>query len=361
MGFVLSPAEREHLVTADPQNAACIFPYLGGEEINSSPGQHYDRYVISFGQMSESEASKWPMLLARVRTKVKPERDKVRREAHRKYWWHFADKRPALYGALAGCSRCLVNSQVSKHLVFAWQPTDRIFSHALNVFPFMGSTSFCSLQSRPHEFWARLLASTLEDRAGTARLRYATSDCFETFPFPKPDPRAIIPELEAIGEKLYEARAKYMIDSGQGLTETYNALKDPVCTDERILTLRELHEELDRAVLRAYPPLTQSSADSNGAPITPGATAKGEIVGWSDIAVPPFCIATDEDKAALQAFEDEVIDRLFLLNELRAKEEALQAKGLTKLSKKKAATKKAPRKPKTTAKSTDADEQGDLF
>jgi len=38
-------------------------------------------------------------------------------------------------------------------------------------------------------------------------LRYAASDCFDTFPFPQPAPRAVIAPLEAIGERLYTARA----------------------------------------------------------------------------------------------------------------------------------------------------------
>ena len=45
-------------------------------------------------------------------------------------------------------------------------------------------------------------------------------------------------------------RAKYMVDTDQGLTKTYNALKDPACEDPRILDLRRLHEEMDRAVSR---------------------------------------------------------------------------------------------------------------
>src|SRR5690606_24838846 len=117
----------------------------------------------------------------------------------------------------------------------------------LYVFPLERWSAFAVLQSRLHEAWARLLSSSLEDR-----LRYAASDCFENFPFPEPDPRAVIPALEAIGEKLYQARAKYMVETDQGLTKTYNALKDSSETDPRILDLRNLHEEMDRAVLAAY-------------------------------------------------------------------------------------------------------------
>ncbi|MCU0692207.1 MAG: hypothetical protein MUF54_12480, partial [Polyangiaceae bacterium] len=122
-----------------------------------------------------------------------------------------------------------------------------------------------------------------------------------------PDPRTVIPELEAIGEKLYEARAKFMVDTDQGLTKTYNAIKDPSCTDSRILELRRLHEEMDRAVLDAY--------------------------GWKDIAVPPYCPRSDADRDAVQAFEDEVIDRLYVLNAERAREEELLGKGEKKQKK----------------------------
>ena len=150
-------------------------------------------------------------------------------------------------------------------------------------------------------------------------LRYTASDCFDTFPFPKPDPREVIPELEDIGERLYEARAKYMVDENVGLTITYNRLKDPDWDDPRIDELRELHEEMDRAVLDAY--------------------------GWSDVPVPSFCLKTPEDHAALEAFQDEVIDRLFVLNaERAAEEERLGLRG-----KKGTGAKKSRRKKKATA------------
>ena len=102
--------------------------------------------------------------------------------------------------------------------------------------------------------------------------------------------------------------------------------RDPHCTDKRILELRELHEEIDRAVLRAYPKLPGVGRDDPN------------TKGWDDIQVPPFCNATEQDRAALQAFEDEIIDRLFVLNELRAKEEAALGRG----AKQKAAPAAAP-------------------
>jgi hypothetical protein len=92
-----------------------------------------------------------------------------------------------------------------------------------------------------------------------------------------------------------------MTTAPQGLTTTYNQLKDPQCTTPAILHLRTLHEAMDRAVLDAY--------------------------GWTDIAVPPYCALTPADTAAQLAFDDDVIDRLFALNAERAKQEELLGLG----------------------------------
>ena len=125
---------------------------------------------------------------------------------------------------------------------------------------------------------------------------FKITDCFANFPFPEPDPRALIPELEAAGEALYEARARFMRETDQGLTKTYNALKDPDVSDERVLELRRLHEAMDRAVLDAY--------------------------GWGDLEVPAYCPTTPAEEEAVKAFEEEVVDRLYVLNAERAAEEA---------------------------------------
>lgn len=141
------------------------------------------------------------------------------------------------------------------------------------------------------------------------------------FPFPAEDPRAIPPELEELGGKVCAARAAYMVEENVGLTKTYNVLKDPNVSDPRIFELRRLHEDLDRAVLRAYPRL--QGVDRQAEPKLPRVgPSDPNVVGWNDVEVPPFCVATDEKKAALARFEDEVIDRLFVLNAERAGKEA---------------------------------------
>jgi hypothetical protein len=314
LGFVLTPEERDALVARNKKNAERIFPYLGGEEVNSSPIQEFDRYVINFGDLTLEECGRWPDLLQIVREKVKPERDKNNRETYRKYWWQFGEKRGELLTALSRLKRCLVTARVSKHLCFSFQPTDRVFHGMLFAFMFDRMHYFACLQSRVHESWARLQSSTMEDR-----LLYSATDAFETFPLPADV------GLDSIGNVLHDARATYMVATNQGLTATYNQLKDPDCAPDRpealaaIRHLRQLHEDLDRAVLAAY--------------------------GWSDIVVPPFCPATDADRAAVSLFEDAVIDRLFALNAECAAQEA-KASGTVQADVKREGKPEKPRAPR---------------
>jgi hypothetical protein len=296
MGFVLTPEQCNSLIGKDPRNSERIFPYIGGDEVNNSPAQEFHRYVISFGDMPLEEAERWPDLLAILRATVKPERAKQKRKPLRERWWQHAELRKALYAAIAPLDRCLVTSLTSKHLCFSFQPSDRVLTQKLVVFPFDKLTQFAVLQSRLHDRWTWLLSSTL----GAESINYISTDCFDTFPFPKADPRAVIPQLEAIGGRLYEARRQFMLETDQGLTETYNALKDARINAPRVEELRRLHIEMDRAVLGTYAEYTGDKT-------------------WLDIDVPPYTDPqTPAEKALHQTFEDEILDHLFALNEQRA-------------------------------------------
>ncbi|HRI72217.1 MAG TPA: N-6 DNA methylase, partial [Polyangium sp.] len=55
-----SIVEMQRLIKKNPRNQERIFPYIGGEELNSSPTHAHNRYVINFGQLTEDEARSWP-------------------------------------------------------------------------------------------------------------------------------------------------------------------------------------------------------------------------------------------------------------------------------------------------------------
>ena len=304
-GTASSLTDMRRLLESHPHYQERIFPYLGGEELNSNPRQEHSRYVIDFESMSEADArSGWPELVAILERFVKSERASQKREDLRHRWWQFAYRKNGLYAATRRLPKMLAVSRVSPMLAVSQIPTRLVPADSLVVFAFPFLGPFAVLQSRVHEVWARFFSSSMKDD-----LRYTPSDCFRTFPFPvnfETDHT-----LEEVGDTYHTVRASVMVERNEGLTKTYNRFhaRGPSAAD--ITRLRTLHAEMDAAVLRAY--------------------------GWDDLAdrAAPESIEqeTDEGKTPKTRFDwpaefkDEVLARLLALNAERAAAE--RAAGLT--------------------------------
>ena len=365
-----SISEMHDLIANEPRNADCIFPYLGGEELNESPSQSHRRFAINFldwplrrtGSLPRwttaglNERRRWlsdgvvptdyegpvaadyPDLLEIVERKVKG----TRGSHSTAQWWHYERLRGDLYNRIRPMARVLVtNAQASAHHSLSFCSPHAVFANSLNVFAFSDGTAFAVLQSSAHEVWARFFGSTLEDR-----LRYNPTDCFETFPFPRKYELNL--GLLNRGQEYYEFRADLCVRNNEGLTKTYNRFHDPGETSPDIIRLRELHAAMDRAVLDAY--------------------------GWTDLQPTcEFLLDYEEEEDSDEAprkrkkpwryrwpdeFRDEVLARLLALNAERAEEERLagESAGPNKASK---SGGKKPRK--TKKKSSDKSEQADLI
>lgn len=191
-------------------------------------------------------AEDWSSLVDIVRRRVKPGRDNQTRDALRIRWWQYAEKRPGLYRNIRQLSHVLsTNCGAAPHLAFGRMKNGSVYAHTLAILAYPNLAPFAVLQSRVHEIWARFFSSTLEDR-----LRYAPSDCFETFPFPPGYETDSTLELE--DQTYHDHRAALMVAADEGMTKTYNRFHKPDERGEAIETLRRLHDEMDRAVLRAY-------------------------------------------------------------------------------------------------------------
>ena len=279
---VANPLDEMHRLLADnPHNKDAIFPYIGGEEVNTSPTHAHHRYVINFrdyplrrediGELwadADAErqrelrrevvvpedypapvAADWPELLAIVEEKVRSERAHLTTNAigrkRAAFWWRYGSLSKELYVTIAGSKRLLGLSRVGQRMAFAFLPAHLVCADSIIAFPFATSAAFTALQSRPHETWTRFFASSMKDD-----LRYTPSDCFETFPFPTDWHTR--QDLEAPGKAYYDYRAALMIDNNEGLTKTYNRFHDPNEDSPVIAKLRDLHAAMDRAVLNAY-------------------------------------------------------------------------------------------------------------
>ncbi len=341
-GFILKNEEAKHLLEVAENNHKVIRQFLSGADINTRPDSSPSRYAINFwgwplhrgsapNDYAGPVAVDFPECLEIVQDRVRQERlnkppDSSWNRAIRERWWQYGLWRPALFEAIHDLKRVLVRSVVSNIHCLAFLPTGTIFSNTTVVFAFDQWSAFSTLQSELHGCWLRRYSSTM--RKDT---RYTPSTCFQTFPFP--EGWQTDPTLEATGKAYYEFRADLMIRNNEGLTKTYNRFHDPEENHPDIVKLRELHADMDRAVLDAY--------------------------GWTDVATDcEFLLDYEIDEETWsprkkkpyryrwpEAVHDEVLARLLDLNQKRYQEEVLAGLHDGKKGKQKKARSKRKKKP----------------
>ena len=297
LGFTMSEGDAKRFIEADARNAEVLFPYLNGDDLNSSPEQKPSRWIINFfdwpldrdaegswATSSDKEKkeffnvghvpldypgnviSEFPMLHKVLDEKVRPERQRV--DANGDYvlrrplpmrWWQYADKRPALYHAIGrGTSfarhpegwaknvpidKVLVNARVCKYFTPSIVSNDSVFHEKLIVMLLSPTMGLAFMASSEMQDWVWKQSSTL----GTG-LNFSPSDAFETLPFPL----SPVPQLEFLGEQLDEHRRKIMTSRQIGLTALYNLFHDPSESDAELEEMRRLQREIDVAVRDSY-------------------------------------------------------------------------------------------------------------
>ncbi|WP_184446368.1 class I SAM-dependent DNA methyltransferase [Rhodospirillum centenum] len=259
-GFLLSRAKSDELKKFGSQ---VIRPFLGGKDLLSAARE---RYVIDFSGLTEEEAQiANPAAFQHVMLYVKPERDHNRRDSIKKLWWRFAWERPTLREALKGLDRYIATTETSKHRVFQFIEAIYLTDHMGIVISSQDALILGALSSWPHRLWAIKAGGTLEDRP-----RYNKTRCFDPFPFPDPA-EELKARIRVLGERLDSFRKeRQAAHPDLTLTQMYNVLErlreldrdpaaKPLDAKEKaihekglISVLRQIHDDLDRAVFDAY-------------------------------------------------------------------------------------------------------------
>ncbi|WP_206599636.1 MULTISPECIES: class I SAM-dependent DNA methyltransferase [unclassified Pseudovibrio] len=307
-------------------NAEIIRPWRNGMDLTRRPS---DRWLIDFMDFEEREASLFEAPFEYARKVLKPIRAKNRDPKRRTYWWRPGRTGIDLRAGLSGLSKYIISPRVSKHRLFVWVDASINPDSATVAIARDDDTSFGILHSSFHEIWSLRMGTFL----GVGNdPRYTPSTTFETFPFPEGltpnipaadytgDQRAV--KIAVAAASLNKLRENWLnpddlVDRIPEVVPGYPDRilpKDEAAAKElkkRILTnlynarprwLEHAHEALDEAVAEAY--------------------------GWG------------ADWRAGLLTEDEILARLFDLNQTRAKAEAKAAKVVkTKVAKAKAKSK----------------------
>jgi type II restriction/modification system DNA methylase subunit YeeA len=198
-------------------NSDVLRPWMNGMDLARNP---QGRWIIDFGwEMDEREAALYEAPFAYCIGNVKPDRDKNRREAYRRFWWRHVEPRPGLWATFGGRSRYIATPRVAKHRIFRWCDRAVCPDCQLIVTTRDDDETFGILHSRFHEIWSIGLCTWL----GVGNdPRYTPSTTFETFPFPI----GLTPDIPAAAYA-DDSRAVVIAESARRLNELREAWLNP--------------------------------------------------------------------------------------------------------------------------------------
>ncbi|CDG52411.1 conserved hypothetical protein [Halomonas sp. A3H3] len=300
-GFLVTCEQGEKL-----DGGALMRPYRNGRDLTSKPRGIYvlDTFGLEEDELKALYPETWQWLFDRV----KPVREQKKDKAIREKWWMFARSRPDIREGVIGKRRYIATVQTSKHRFFTFLSSDVVPDDKLIAIALDDAQWFGVMSSRVHVLWALAAGATLEDRPV-----YNKNSCFDAFPFPILNAEQSS-NIGALAERIDAHRKKQQAaHPSLTLTSMYNVLeklragealadKDRTIHQQGLVSLlRELHDELDRAVFEAYG--WASLADT--------------LVGRPGATTPLPDKPTDQAEA-----EEELLMRLVALNKQRAAEEA---------------------------------------
>jgi type II restriction/modification system DNA methylase subunit YeeA len=286
-------------------NSEVVRPWVTGTDLTK---RNRDEWIVDFGlNMPEVEAQFFESPFHAVATFVYPERQKSRRDAYRTKWWIHAEARPGMRNGVSKFDRYIATPKVSKHRFFVFLPARVLASNLVIAIAKDDDTTFGVLSSRFHQLWSLALGQWIGVGNDPT---YTPSTTFETFPFPEgltpdipakdyaTDPRAIA--IAGAAARLNELRENWLNPPDlvirvpevvAGYPDRILPKDDKAAAILKTRTLTNLYNQRPAWLDHAHAALDQAVA---------------EAYGWGE-----------EWRAGLLR-EDEVLARLFRLNQARA-------------------------------------------
>lgn len=312
-GFIVTPEQALKLGLGKISGLdRHILRYVNGRDIAQvSRGV----YVIDLFGLEEAEVrTLFPEVYQWIFERVLPERTQSKDRQFRENWWLPGRARPEFRQAVAQMRRYIATIQTSKHRFFVFLdatvlPDDKLIAIASDDAYLLGI-----LSTHAHRTWA--LASGSRLGVGNDPV-YNKSTCFEAYPFPTAtDAQQTL--IRKLAEQLDAHRKRQHAQHPElTLTGIYNVLeklkygealnaKEKIIHEQGLVSvLKQLHDQLDLAVLESYRwsdlALLVQVVNGNAAPGTNGTPA-----------------TRDDCKRAL---DDALLERLVALNAERAAEE----------------------------------------
>ena len=263
-GFIVTPEQASALgLGATPGLEDHILPYRHGRDIAQRPRgvKVIDLYPLSADEVRDQ----YPKVYQHVAQRVKPERDQNRMRFRRENWWWFGATHKELREFLKQLPRYITTAETSKHRFFQFlngniRPDNKLINIGVD-----NSAVLSVLSSRPHVLWSINSGNWLG--VGNDPV-YAKTKTFDPFPFPATKNSETLGKL---GSRIDAFRKERIAEHGfLTMTALYNVLErgrelengcdvPTLSAKERdiheaglVSVLKDIHDDIDRAVFEAY-------------------------------------------------------------------------------------------------------------
>ncbi len=253
-GFLLEENDFEKV------ESDILFPYLNGRDLMQF--SRNTRVIDLFGKNILEIKTQYPKAYQWILERVKPKRKTSNDKRLREEWWNFERPRPEIRDALKKLSRYIATVETSKHRVFTFfdrniVPDNMLVIIALDDAYFLGILS-CFI----HRAWCLANGGSLGVYIGN--IRYNNTRLLDTFPF-QYTTHEQKQKIRELGDRLDTHRKQVQAAYPEiTITGMYNLLEklrsgQPFTDGDReynnkalVSTLKQIHDELDVAVLEAY-------------------------------------------------------------------------------------------------------------
>jgi len=230
--FVISPEEREEIVSKNDGAEKFLRPYMGAEEFIKGK----KRWCLWLNHATPAEIKHSPTLYAKVKA-VQEMRLASRAKTTNGY-----AKVPHLFAQMTqpeGADYIIVpavSSERRKYIPMGFMPANVVSSNAVQIIPNATLYHFGILESNVHMAWMRAVCGRLK-----SDYRYSKDVVYNNFPWPTPTAEQKA-KIEQSAQAILDACALYPDSS---LADLY----DPTLMPKELL---QAHRQNDRAVMAAY-------------------------------------------------------------------------------------------------------------
>ncbi|MGW3692313.1 Eco57I restriction-modification methylase domain-containing protein [Streptomyces sp. NPDC005149] len=230
------------------QNAATqqvVRSYFTGDDVNNMIELDSERMAIDFTDVPEGEVVSFAEPFEYLRNEVRKQRQLASSAGLRGQWWQLDRAAQGMRRATSKYGEVLAFAEVSSTIIPRRIQLGPLFNHKVVIIATDSYADQAVLSSSAHWLWVARYSKT--NRVDPS---YSPSVAYETFPRPQRTAA-----LEELGRTLEQVRTEIMTRRALGLTSLYRLVNGAGLVDDGdvdVTRLRQLHVELDRAVLAGY-------------------------------------------------------------------------------------------------------------